>query len=497
MSVYRTLSDWVHLVSRPSTRQSDGQPEAADRVAPRARPASPRPLEINRNIASFTTSSSWTHVADGAGAPPALDGEGRRLKVCFLAYQGNMFTGGQGVYLYYLTRELARLGHEVHVIAGVPYPELDERVHLHRVKPFGYTSRWDAVKEYDETYPLQCFHPVNFYELVTTRYTLSSLLNVFSLRAYHLLNELEHDGAFDLIHDNQTLSYGVWMMKLRGRPVIATVHHPLSADADVSIKRQRSLRSRIGRIVWYPWVMQRRVAHNLDRLITVSEAAAQAVGDAFSLQRERLSVVPNGVDGDLFRPLGLPKEEGTLLFVGRTEDEGKGFAHLLEALKLLRGRVPFRLKVVTRPARERTEALVDKSGLYGRVEFLENLSTEQLIEEYNKAQIVVSPSLYEGFGLPAIEGLACGTPVVATNVGAFPSIIEHDETGLLVPPADARALSQAIWQLLENPDRCVRMGELGRQHVICQFSWRRAALETLQVYADAIASPRVVAAPTR
>ncbi|MCH7838505.1 MAG: glycosyltransferase, partial [Chloroflexi bacterium] len=114
------------------------------------------------------------------------------MRVCFIQAQGHMYSGGQGIYLHHITAELSRLGHEVHVIAGVPYPEVVEGVRLHRLKTFSF---WGFLDDYEEyvyrTHPLLFFHPVNLYEFATTRLTLSSLLNMFSLRAYQKLNELE------------------------------------------------------------------------------------------------------------------------------------------------------------------------------------------------------------------------------------------------------------------------------------------------------------------
>ena len=107
------------------------------------------------------------------------------MKVCFLLHQGNMYSGGQGVYLYYLTRELARMGHEVHVIAGAPFPRLAEGVIAHNIIDDSYWTYHHYKKDwvYNRA-PLSHFHPWNFYDFVSTRVALSSLLMNFSLRAY-------------------------------------------------------------------------------------------------------------------------------------------------------------------------------------------------------------------------------------------------------------------------------------------------------------------------
>ena len=232
--------------------------------------------------------------------------------------------------------------------------------------------------------------------------------------------------------------------------------------------------------------MQKWVVNRLDKVITVSEVAAASLQEAFGILREDVSIISNGVDGEIFRPVEVDTEPGRVLFVGHAEDKNKGFRYLLEALRALRDQVSFNLTVVQRPGSTGTEHLVQKLGLFGRVTFLEDISTEQLVLEYNRAQIVVSPSLFEGFGLPALEAQACGTPVIATTVGALPDIIEDTVSGLLVPPKDVSALREAIEALLQDPDRCRDMGASGRQHVLERFSWREAAAQTVQVYYDAI-----------
>ena len=137
------------------------------------------------------------------------------MKICFIMYQGNMYSGGQGVYLHYVTRELARLGHEVHVIAGRPYPEAAEGVHLHKLKTFSFWSFLDGRDEYVfETNPLLFFHPVNLYEFASTRATLSSLLLMFSLRAHAKLNELDAQ-----IQTVEALDPLLWFVGSNGIPV--------------------------------------------------------------------------------------------------------------------------------------------------------------------------------------------------------------------------------------------------------------------------------------
>jgi glycosyltransferase involved in cell wall biosynthesis len=413
------------------------------------------------------------------------------MRICFIMYQGNMYSGGQGVYLHHLTRELVRLGHEVHVIAGRPYPEVVEGVHLHRLKTFSFWSFLDGIDEYRfRTSPLAFFHPVNFYEFMSTRFTLTSLFLMFSLRAYAKLRALSRRAPFDLVHDNQTLAYGILLMKDMGLPVVANIHHPLAIDRRNALARARALRHQVGAWLWYPWYMQRLVAARVDRIITGSQNSARSIVEMLGLPSEHVRPILDGVDVDTYRPLeGVEKEPGSLLFVGNSEDLNKGAPYLIAALGRLRGQVPFHLTLVDRKPEDLkvVPPLVRRYGLGNDVTYTGRTSTEELLRLYNRSQVLVSPSLYEGFGLPAAEAMACGTSVVATSAGAFPEVVADGVTGVLVPPADPDALASAIRSLLEDPELCRRMGDAARRRVVRRFTWWETARQTVALYDEVIA----------
>jgi len=412
------------------------------------------------------------------------------MKVCFLLHEGSMYSGGQGVYLANLTREISRLGHDVHVIAGPPYPELAEDVVLHKVKNYNYHRLLATGRRFFYGRPaLDAFLPLNFGELVTTRLGMFSVMGAFSIRAYGRLRALLPEHRFDLVHDNQVLGYGTLLIKALGLPVVATVHHPLTVDRANRVREARSVAEQVRAVLFYPFFMQQIVARRVDRLVTVSAAAARSVARAFDLPEERVAVVWNGVDGETFRRLpAVPPEPGRLLFVGDPEDRNKGFEHLLGALRCLGPSLPFQLVVVQRAWSRRAPELARQYGLGDRLTFLDSLSRDELVREYNRAQLLVSPSLYEGFGLPAAEAMACGTPVVATRAGAFPEIIEDGASGSLVSPGDEKALAAAIRTMLENPVRCRSMGDAGARRIRERFSWQRSAEAMLSLYEEVLHS---------
>jgi len=414
------------------------------------------------------------------------------MRICFVMYQGNMFSGGQGVYLHYMTRELVRMGHEVHVISGRPYPRLAEGVVHHKLHTYTLWSFLDGRDEhaYDAA-PFAFLHPWNLFEFASTRVSLGSLFFSFSVRAYRKLAELERaTGPFDVVHDNQTLGYGILAMKrLMGKPVVASLHHPLAIDKANNLREAKSLGRRISREMWFPGRMQSVVANGIDMILTGSRNSALSVSASMDIPLEHIRQTPYGVDHEIMRPLEDAKREpGTILFVGDSEDRNKGARYLIEACARLQHEMDFRLLFKDKKQKDMTivPPLVWEHGLNRFVEYIDRVTTDELVRLYNSVQLLVSPSLYEGFGLPAAEAMACGTAVVATTAGAFPEFIEDGRTGVLVPPGDPDALAAAIKALLLDPERCARMGAAASEHMRREFTWRRTAEMTVGLYGEVL-----------
>ena len=212
-----------------------------------------------------------------------------------------MYSGGQGVYLHYLTKELVKAGHDVHVISGRPYPRLADGVVHHKLHTYSFwaflNGRDEHAYDHDRS-PLAFFHPWNFYEFAATRASLASLFFTFSVRAYRKLAEIEAAGGpFDLVHDNQTLGYGVLAMKrLRGRPVVASIHHPLAIDRANNLREARDVGGLIVKELWFPWRMQSYVANRIDMVLTGSRNSARSVSRSMDIPIEHIRQTPYGVD---------------------------------------------------------------------------------------------------------------------------------------------------------------------------------------------------------
>jgi glycosyltransferase involved in cell wall biosynthesis len=237
--------------------------------------------------------------------------------------------------------------------------------------------------------------------------------------------------------------------------------------------------------------MQKRVVKRLRSIVTVSESARRDIAREFGIPADRLRVVPNGIDTNLFRPLhGIAREPGRIIATNSADTPLKGLAHLLAAVaEISRSRNHFKLVVIGEPKKNgAVERLVRELGIGSRVEFTGRIGNEELVRHYARAAMAVVPSLYEGFGLPAGEAMACGVPVISTTGGALPEVV--GEAGLLVPPADPTALAAAIRRILDHPDEGRVLGQRGRARVSLNFTWRRAAERTVSVYREAIDAHR-------
>jgi len=417
------------------------------------------------------------------------------MRVCFLLHQGKMHSGGQGVYLYNVTKEVAALGHEVHVLAGPPYPEVAPGITIDRIPNFNLFEVLGTVDPefFHSRHPREFFRPLNFYELVTTRYGMFSGMSAFSIRAFDRLRELQPERGFDIVHDVQTLGYGVLLIRARGMPVVANIHHPLALDRRNAVMQAKTLREKVRWIIFYPFFMQNVVMKRVDRIITGSDHSARSIRQVFDVPASHVEVIHDGVDTQTFRPLeDVEKEPDRILFVGNSEDRNKGARYLVEALHILHREMDFHLTFVDRPREELNlvPSLVKRWGLQGRVKFTGRVSTDELVRLYNSAQILVSPSVYEGFGLPAAEAQACGTAVVSTTAGALPEVVAHGETGWLAPPGDAAALADGIRRLMSDPELRARMGAAGRKRMVERFTWRETARKTVALYEEVLTRAR-------
>jgi glycosyltransferase involved in cell wall biosynthesis len=271
---------------------------------------------------------------------------------------------------------------------------------------------------------------------------------------------------------------------------VTTVHHPIQVDRDIELAAARWDR-RISLRRWYGFTtMQRRVARRLRHVITVSGASAVQITEHLAVPRQRQTVVPVGTDTEFFSPdPAVARVPGRVVTTASADVPLKGLAVLVEAIAKVRTERPAELVVIGAPKPGGLALdLVDRYGLAGAVTFTGRVSESEVVQHLRRAQVAVVPSLFEGFSLPAVEAMACATPLVATTGGALPEVVGPDGlAALLVPPGDAQALAAALGRVLDEPELGARLGAAGRARVVDRFTWRTAADGTAEVYRRAIA----------
>ena len=406
------------------------------------------------------------------------------MRVLLLGYRGNPYSGGQGIYIYNLSKELAKLGVIVDVMVGPPYPDpLHEWAEVYKIENLNIWS----IKTKDIPYKklTRIFSFWNFLDYVLTRLHIFPEMETFSFRAFFALEKILRHKKYDLIHDIQSLGWATVPMKGFGIPIITTVHHPLTKDREADLQRNWGLWDKTTTILFYPLIMQGFVIRRINRVITSFKEGVEELGKAFRVKKEKVSVVYNGMDVDLFQNTGEPREDNALLFVGNTEDTKKGLVYLFEAMTLLPEHVTLTIVDDGPPKKTTAWDLIQKFKIEHRVKFTGKLSPEELVSIYSRKAILVMSSLFEGFGLPAVEAMSCKTPVVVTSVGSLKEVVTPD-CGILVEPQNPAALKDGIMKLLKNKKLREQMGKNGRKRAVENFSWQVAAKNTLDVYKYAI-----------
>ena len=251
-------------------------------------------------------------------------------------------------------------------------------------------------------------------------------------------------------------------------PAVVTVH-------DLSFESDPELMGRRDRLMFRTFVP--RSARRAERVLVVSERTKHDLVEHYRIPEEKIVVTPNGVD-PIFQPNGsAPNGPPYVLFVGGIQPR-KDPVTAIEALARMDGDLQLVLVGDEKRGGDELRSAIRRLGLERRVEFAGYVEHQGLASLYRGAACLVFPSRYEGFGLPVLEAMASGTPVVATTAGAVPEVA--GDAAVLVEPGDPEALAEGIRQALGDRERLVAAGlEHARR-----FTWAETARRTLEVYRE-------------
>ncbi|HUP27293.1 MAG TPA: glycosyltransferase [Chloroflexia bacterium] len=393
---------------------------------------------------------------------------------CPQALLGGRETGGMNVYLRELSRELGRHGKSVDVFTRFQDTETDQ------VQALGPDAR-----------------VIHLPAGPRAPYDKSRLPNHVGEFVAGIQAFARHEGTrYDLVHGHYWVS-GIVAHRLQQAWNVPMVQmfHTLGAMKN-KVAKSEDEKEAGGRIE-----SERQVMNWADRIIAATPLDKAQMLWFYGAETDKITVIPAGVDTELFHPrdraqvrrqLGLPDlDTPILLFVGRIE-RLKGIDTLLESVAVVSRTCSGRdLKVLIVGGGGQTEdenaelkrvvQLHRDLNLEDQVEFVGSKPQEMLPLYYSAADITIMPSHYESFGMVAIESMASGTPVIASNVGGLSYTVQDGETGFLVPEENHFALAEQVHTLLKNPDLRRRMGEQATRHA-AQYSWRNIASQMVDVY---------------
>jgi alpha-maltose-1-phosphate synthase len=364
--------------------------------------------------------------------------------------------GGAGVHVKFLTRELAR-NMEVEVRC---FGEQKSQEGNLTVK--GYRA-WDRMYEGDET-------------------RFNSTLGTFSTDLSLVRDRIDGDCVH--CHTWYASLAGYWAKELYNIPLVCTVH---------SLEPLRPWKEeQLGRSFWLSTWAEKLALERADRVVAVSKGSKEDILKHFpAIDPNRVKVIHNGIDLNLYRHIdndatrkSLELDGPYILFVGRVSRQ-KGMTFLIDAMKYVDPGVKCVLCSSAPDTKELEEEISAKVAAEPRVLWINYmLREEQYVELYSQAAVFCCPSVYEPFGIINLEAMSCSTPVVASAVGGILETVVDGETGFLVPPADPKAIADAINKLLRNAEMAKQFGRNGRKRVEQFFSWTSIAKKTEEMYLE-------------
>ncbi len=406
------------------------------------------------------------------------------MKIGLLSYRSHPYSGGQGIYVKHLSKALSRLGNDVSVISGPPYPDLDDAVQLIKIPSLDLFASEDRLREFKLKYLL---NPLDFYEWITVMTGGFPEPYTFGKRVLKYLESSSPD--FDVLLDNQSLCSSLLQIQ-KLYPLAVTIHHPITKDHKLEMDNAKNWKEKLSSIRWHNFLpMQKRVAPNLNQIICVSGSSKQDIVKEFQVEQNKIAIILNGIDVEKFVPNEKGVNEGYRLITTASADIPlKGLKYLIKALPGIVENFPdTSLDVIGKsPTDSKIRQLIEELGLEEKIQFHSGISAEEIVNLYHVSTVAVIPSLYEGFGFGAGEAMSCGVPLISTHSGGLRDVVE--DCALKIQPESVRDIQEAVIQLFQNPTQRRELSEKGRKRIEEYFDWKIAAQSYLEVFNKVIKS---------
>ena len=406
------------------------------------------------------------------------------MKIGLLSYRSNPFSGGQGIYVKHLSLALTKLGHQVDVISGPPYPDLHEDINLIEIPSLNLFELEDNLR-------LRSFRPSFLFNLADFREWLGVLSGsfpepyAFGKRVNIYLDKTSTD--YDLIHDNQSLCHELINIQ-KEIPLVTTIHHPITRDRRLALEAAATWKERLSINRWHSFLrMQKKVAPQLNRIVCPSNQSKADVIEELKVNEENIDVVLNGIDLDSFtRDERVEPKPYRIITTASADVPLKGLKFLIEAMTEIIEEIPEAHLMVLGRAKEKGDItkLISRLNLEEKISFRSGLSQSEVVSLYSSSHICVIPSLYEGFGFGAGEAMACGLPLISTQSGGLKEVIGQE--AVIIEAASSEAIIKAVKDLFSNKEKQLALSRAGRKRMEKEFNWMKAAEAYEKIYSKTI-----------
>ena len=400
------------------------------------------------------------------------------MKVGLLSYRSHPYSGGQGIYIKHLSKALKNLGHEVSVLSGPPYPELDYGVNLIKIPSLGLFESGERLKAFRLRF---LWSPIDLYEWITVMTGGFPEPYTYGKRVLKRLKE--NNLKFDVLLDNQSLSSSLLEIQAH-YPLAVTIHHPITKDHKLEMQNAINWKERLSSSRWHNFLpMQKKVAPQLKNIICVSQPSKEDVISEFKVDEKKITVIPNGIDIGIFKPSSIKKSLSFRIVTTASADIPlKGLRHLILALPRVIRQFPLTsLTVIGKsPEKSNLNKLIDDLDLEDKITFRSGISEKEIVKTYHDSDIAVIPSLYEGFGFGAGEAMACGVPLISTDSGGLKQVI--GDAALKIKPGSVNEIEEGILKLFSEEKIRQELAEKGRERMEEFFDWKIAASAYIEVF---------------
>ena len=394
-------------------------------------------------------------------------------KVCFISPEYLPLSGGTGAYVYYLSNELLKHGYAVCIVTGYGQAgdiRINEKLSVFFLK----TSKTPIVKSF-----------------------------LFAGSSYRKLNNVRDNVHVDITHANLPLVPNFAIPPNFGKTLISTVHSTWKGEAEAirgePYSRLNPNEKFMVSFNWFLRIFEESMLKRSNKIIAVSDFTRRELLQYYKVKADKIRVIHNGVDTSKFQPasekrkakkeLGFNPDDIAILSVGRLYAR-KGLFTLIESMPAVVRRFP-RAKFIISGKGQSNEMkkLVHHAlhlGVLDNIVFTGYFPDSKLPRLYQSADVFAFSTFYENLPFAVLEALSTGLPVVTTNVGGIPEMIESGKNGFLVQPFNARELSNKILYLLEHPYAASEMAFLARKVIEERFDWRLIIQKVLKVYDEAL-----------